>query len=211
MWRWWWHFSNCTWKSKVESFWTTDARVTSSFVEESRVQRKHLFRRTLGSICQFTISNYLTRWFLTLSWCLKITEKVSFNIASVASYVYNLSGQKLIKNAQNGPFWRVFEKLKLAVIQCYQTSQFKIGQKWVENAKIQRGRENDANFSLFTFLSGTKRCSKSKAPIVYFFNCQPWIYALFMTNFYSLDLEEKCNNAVWEKSLWQRYMRLHIL
>ena len=40
--------------------------------------------------------------------CLKITEKVSFNIASEASYVYNLSGQKLIKNAKNGSFWRVF-------------------------------------------------------------------------------------------------------
>ena len=42
--------------------------------------------------------------------CLKITEKVSFNIASEASYVYILSGQKLIKNAKNGPilasFWK---------------------------------------------------------------------------------------------------------
>ena len=27
----------------------------------------------------------------------------------------------LIKNAKNGPFWRVFENLKLAVKQCYQT------------------------------------------------------------------------------------------
>ena len=53
--------------------------------------------------------------------CLKITEKVSINIAS---YVYILSGQKLIKNAKNGPFWRVFEDLKLAVKQSYQTSQF---------------------------------------------------------------------------------------
>ena len=56
--------------------------------------------------------------------CLKITEKVSFNIASEASYVYILSGQKFIKNAKNGPFWGVFENLKLAVKQCYQTSQF---------------------------------------------------------------------------------------
>ena len=32
--------------------------------------------------------------------CLKITEKVSFNIASEASYVYILSGQKLIKKGQ---------------------------------------------------------------------------------------------------------------
>ena len=56
--------------------------------------------------------------------CLKITEKVSFNIASEASYVYILSGQKLIKNVKNGPFWRVFENLKLAVKQCYQTCHF---------------------------------------------------------------------------------------
>ena len=34
--------------------------------------------------------------------CLKITEKVSFNSASEASYGYILSGQKLITNAKNG-------------------------------------------------------------------------------------------------------------
>ena len=39
--------------------------------------------------------------------CLKIAEKVSFNIASEASYVYILSGQKLIKNAKNVQFVRV--------------------------------------------------------------------------------------------------------
>ena len=56
--------------------------------------------------------------------CLKITEKVSFNIASEASYVYILSGQKLFKNAKKWSIWRVFEKLTLAVKQCYQTGQF---------------------------------------------------------------------------------------
>ena len=59
--------------------------------------------------------------------CLKIKEKVSFNIESEASYfysVYILSGQKLTKNAKNGPFWQVFENLKLAVKQCYQTGHF---------------------------------------------------------------------------------------
>ena len=61
--------------------------------------------------------------------CLKITEKVSLKIASEASYFYFLCGQKLIKNAKNGPIWRVFENLKLADKQCYQTGQFKIGQK----------------------------------------------------------------------------------
>ena len=56
--------------------------------------------------------------------CLKILEKVSFNIASEASYVYILSGQKFIKNAENGPFWRLFDNLKLVVKQCYQTCHF---------------------------------------------------------------------------------------
>ena len=56
--------------------------------------------------------------------CLKITEKVSFNIVSEANHVYILSGQKLIKKAKNGSFWRVFENLKLAVKHCYQTGQF---------------------------------------------------------------------------------------
>ena len=51
-------------------------------------------------------------------------EKVSFNIVSEASYIYTLSGQKLIKHAKNGPFRRVLENLKLAVKQWYQTGQF---------------------------------------------------------------------------------------
>ena len=38
------------------------------------------------------------------SLCLKITQKVSFNNASEASYVYILSGQKLIENAIYGQF-----------------------------------------------------------------------------------------------------------
>ena len=41
---------------------------------------------------------------------MKITEKVSFNIASEASYVYILCQQKLIKNAKNGPFCASFWK-----------------------------------------------------------------------------------------------------
>ena len=49
--------------------------------------------------------NYI-KWFILR--CLKITEKVSFNIASEASYVYILSGQKFLRNATNGSFWRFF-------------------------------------------------------------------------------------------------------
>ena len=60
----------------------------------------------------------------TLARCLKITEKVSFSIASEASYVYILSGRKFIKNAKNGQFWRVFENLKDAVKQCYKICHF---------------------------------------------------------------------------------------
>ena len=51
----------------------------------------------------------------------KSHQKVSFDIASEASYVYILSGQKFIKNAKNGQL----VNLKLAVKQCYQTGQFK--------------------------------------------------------------------------------------
>ena len=40
------------------------------------------------------------------------SQKVAFNIASVASYVYILSGQKSMKNAKNRQFWRLFENLK---------------------------------------------------------------------------------------------------
>ena len=36
------------------------------------------------------------------SQCLKIAQKVAFNIASEASNVYILSGQKLLQNAKNG-------------------------------------------------------------------------------------------------------------
>ena len=71
-----------------------------------------------------TIHLIMVPLFATTARCLKTTEKVSFNIASEASYVYILSGQDLIKNAKNCPFWRVFENLKLAVKQCYQTCQF---------------------------------------------------------------------------------------
>ena len=48
----------------------------------------------------------------TKTQCLKITKKVAFIIASEASFVYILSGQKFIKNAKNGRFWASFLKLE---------------------------------------------------------------------------------------------------
>ena len=57
-----------------------------SFVEKS------VLLRTLASQMSMALS-------------LKISEKVSFYIASEASYFYILSGQKFIKNAKNGTIW----------------------------------------------------------------------------------------------------------
>ena len=46
--------------------------------------------------------------------CLKITEKVSFYIASEASYGYILSVEKFIENTINLKFWQIFENLKIS-------------------------------------------------------------------------------------------------
>ena len=70
--------------------------------------------------------------------CLKISEKVAFNIASEASYVYILSGQKLIKNAKNGPFGEFLKNLKLAVKQCYQKVNFKRAKNWRKVPKLKK-------------------------------------------------------------------------
>ena len=46
---------------------------------------------------------------MTDSQCVKIKEKVSFNIASEVSYVYIFGRQKFIKNAKNAnlaSFWK---------------------------------------------------------------------------------------------------------
>ena len=108
---------------------------SQSFLKMSRI---HLFGRNINAQCCNKSSTFTTppipketknktsasEIHFPPSRSLEITEIVSFNIASDASYVYILSGQKLIKNAENGPFWRVFEDLKPAVKQCYQTGQF---------------------------------------------------------------------------------------
>ena len=80
---------------------------------------------------QFTLNFPFRR-----SRCLKITEKSHSTIASEASYVYImiLSGQKLTKNAKNGPFWRVFEKTwslqSNSVTRQVSFNRTKIGGKW---------------------------------------------------------------------------------
>ena len=70
-----------------------------------------------------------------IAWCLKITQKVAFKIASEASYVYILSGKKLSKMPKKvdfDEFWKPED--------CGQTvlpdRSILMGQKLTENAKI---------------------------------------------------------------------------
>ena len=51
--------------------------------------------------------------------CLKITENVSFNNASEASFVYILSGQKFIKNVKKWYILAIF--WKCAIFSYFQT------------------------------------------------------------------------------------------
>ena len=67
--------------------------------QDMRLPKKESFQGR-PEILRFTLFQIL----YTVSQCLKITEKVSFNIASEASYVHILCGQKFIKNAKNGQF-----------------------------------------------------------------------------------------------------------
>ena len=67
-----------------------------------------------------------------------MTEKVAFNIASIASYVYIFSVQKFIKNAKNDQFWRLIEYVPETCSQTVLPDRLiSIGQKLVENAKIK--------------------------------------------------------------------------
>ena len=70
--------------------------------------------------------------------CLKITEKVLFNIASEASYVYILSGQKLIKNAKKWSILASFWKPEACGQTVLPDRSVLLRQKLVENAKIQK-------------------------------------------------------------------------
>ena len=79
--------------------------------------------------------------------CLKILEKVSFNIASEASYVHILNGQKCIKNVKNGQFWRVFENLKQFQIHFYFSKLvFKVKRNWLI-AKVKVAFVNNFHYS----------------------------------------------------------------
>ena len=71
----------------------------------------------------------------TIAQCLKITEKVSSNIASEASYVYILSGQKSIKKAKHfGEFLKTWSLRSNSATRQASFNRTKL----VENAKIQK-------------------------------------------------------------------------
>ena len=74
-------------------------------------------QKSRGKISKFFINDFLA--------------KISPKIASEASYVFNLTSQKLIKNAKNGPFWNpeVCGKIGLP------DRSLLIRQKMAENAK----------------------------------------------------------------------------
>ena len=81
------------------------------------------------------------------SQCLKITEIVSFNIASEASYVYILSGQKLIKDDNTVNFGKIWKPEANGQTALPDMSVW-IGQKLVEKAKIQKFKWD--NFEWFS-------------------------------------------------------------
>ena len=59
-------------------------------------------------------------------------------MASEASYVYILSGQKFITNSKKKVGLALFWKLEASVQKVLPERSFLIGQKMVENAKVQK-------------------------------------------------------------------------
>ena len=59
-------------------------------------------------------------------------------MASEASYVYILSGQKFIKNTKTGPFLTSFCKLDTCGQTLLPDRSVFVGQKLMENAKIEK-------------------------------------------------------------------------
>ena len=68
----------------------------------------------------------------------KSQKKISLNISSEASYVYILSGQKFIKNGQKCSILTSFWKPEACGQTVLPDWSVLIGQKLVENAKIQK-------------------------------------------------------------------------
>ena len=74
--------------------------------------------------------------------CLKVTEKVAFNIASEASYVYILSRQKFMKNAPKWSILASFWKPEACGQTVLPDRSILIGQKLVENTIVEEVKWN---------------------------------------------------------------------
>ena len=73
---------------------------------------------TVKTLKEVTVDHlFNARSLLRQARCLKIRK-------SEASYVYILSEISSLKKPKKSQFWQVFENLKFAVKQCYQTGQF---------------------------------------------------------------------------------------
>ena len=76
-------------------------------------------------VCSTRTFEHDLGWCGNYAQCLKIIEKVAFNITSKASYVYILSGQKFIKNTKKWSIlasflktWSLVENVKIEKIRC---------------------------------------------------------------------------------------------
>ena len=72
--------------------------------------------------------------------CRRVQRRTAFENhrkSLIQNCVYILSGQKLLKNAKNGPIWRVFEKPEACGQTVLPDRSVLIGQILMENAKIQ--------------------------------------------------------------------------
>ena len=114
----------------VASFWKPEACGQTVLPDRSVLIRQKFVENAKIKKFKFDI--------LRNSWCLKITEKVSFNIASEASYVYILSGQKLIKKCKKLSIFASFWKPEACGQTVLPDKSVLIGQKFVENAKIKK-------------------------------------------------------------------------
>ena len=66
-----------------------------------RSQRSTFERKVLVTTIAFNMDERVKYCTWISQQCLKIAQKVAFNIANDASHVYILSGQKFIKNTKN--------------------------------------------------------------------------------------------------------------
>ena len=100
-------------------------------LDVSSKQNRHKNKQKLSSL-DTLISQVRFQKFEILRTVFENHRKVSFNVASEASYVYILIGQKFIKNANN------FRKPKACSQILLPDMSLLIGQKLAENAKIQK-------------------------------------------------------------------------